>query len=335
MNYSITQAVNHLRQWVVVVMLLFLANSASRMTWQWFYPQSYSAPSAEPPPPLDLQPSSGAPKAELGSVVALHLFGDATKVKPVVEPPPPPPPVVVVEEVQETTLNLFLNGVLYSDQGERLAAVAEQRGSLEKLYRVGDSINNLAKVVAIHNDYIILDRNGKQETLSIVHEGEQKPKTRATNPTPAAKPATAPAAAAHDTTKPKPASAAAAANGKGGAPANGADPTEESPAGRRDYNYAELRKQLLSNPQNVMRFARVSPVMLEGKMVGYRMNPGSEPQLFNELGLEAGDIITAVNGISVIDPAQMGNVLNQLTTSSSLTVEVDRRGQKQTLSLNF
>lgn len=221
-----------------------------------------------------------------------------------------------MEEAPETTLSLYLNGILFSETGEKLAVVAERRGGDESLYRVGESINNLATVVAIFGNYIVLERNGRPETLSLLHEGEEKPvKRNIVNTSAAANPPDSPLAA----------------NSSGGAETE-ADSGEE---GRRPYDYAELRQQLLANPQNVMKFARVAPVIQGGKMVGYRLNPGRDPQLFNELGLEPGDIVTVVNGISVTSPAEMGNVLNQLTTASSLSVVVLRRGQEQLLTLNF
>ena len=84
-----------------------------------------------------------------------------------------------------------------------------------------------------------------------------------------------------------------------------------------------------------MKMARIRPVMEGGKMKGYRIDPGKDPKLFEEVGLKAGDVITTVNGVSVSNPSEAGNVLNQLTTASQLDVTVLRNGVKQNLSISF
>jgi general secretion pathway protein C len=79
----------------------------------------------------------------------------------------------------------------------------------------------------------------------------------------------------------------------------------------------------------------VLPVMEGGELRGYRMEPGSDPQLFNELGLRAGDIVTEVNGLPLANPALMGQVINQLSSAPQLNVVVNRNGTLENLSLNL
>src|SRR5271168_3890985 len=72
-----------------------------------------------------------------------------------------------------------------------------------------------------------------------------------------------------------------------------------------------------------------------GKLRGFRAYPGRNRQVFNKLGLKSGDLVTAINGTALDDPQRSQEVFNTIQTSNSVTVTVERGGQKQDISLNI
>ncbi|KAL8181361.1 UNVERIFIED_CONTAM: hypothetical protein K2H54_000275 [Gekko kuhli] len=57
-------------------------------------------------------------------------------------------------------------------------------------------------------------------------------------------------------------------------------------------------------PGKITDTLNISPVRVDGRMVGYRLNPGSNPELFNQLGLVANDMAVSINGLDLRDNAQ-------------------------------
>jgi general secretion pathway protein C len=72
-----------------------------------------------------------------------------------------------------------------------------------------------------------------------------------------------------------------------------------------------------------------------GKLRGFRAYPGRNRQIFNRLGLKSGDLVTAINGTTLDDPQRSQEVFNTIQTSNSVTVTVERGGQKQEITLNI
>ena len=72
-----------------------------------------------------------------------------------------------------------------------------------------------------------------------------------------------------------------------------------------------------------------------GKLRGFRAYPGRNRQIFNKLGLKAGDLVTAINGTSLDDPQHSQDVFNTIQSSDHVTVTVERGGQKQDITLNI
>ncbi len=82
---------------------------------------------------------------------------------------------------------------------------------------------------------------------------------------------------------------------------------------------------------------RATPVMLGGKLSGFRIYPGSRASMaaFNQLGLRANDLITAVNGTPLDDVNRGNEILQTLSSAASASVTVQRNGQSQDLNLNL
>ena len=94
---------------------------------------------------------------------------------------------------------------------------------------------------------------------------------------------------------------------------------------------------LRENPSLLAGLVRVQPVFSQGKLNGYRIFPGGAngTAAFNQLGLRAGDLILAVNGTTLEDPARAMEVLQTLSSSGSATITVSRNGTPQEVNLNL
>ena len=74
--------------------------------------------------------------------------------------------------------------------------------------------------------------------------------------------------------------------------------------------------------------------MQDGKIQGYTL-VHNDKALMKALNLRKTDVITAVNGQSLQDPATLYGLMNDLSNSSSLELSIERNGQPQTIQLNL
>ncbi len=92
-----------------------------------------------------------------------------------------------------------------------------------------------------------------------------------------------------------------------------------------------LRQVISQNASRITDVVRIAPQVDQGKVVGFRVNPGRDRDTFETLGFEAGDVITDVNGTPLND-AQAGlKVFESLGEATMANVTVLRNGQPQVL----
>lgn len=165
----------------------------------------------------------------------------------------------------------------------------------EEPYGVGAQLPGGVKVHAIYADRVLLDRGGRLETLRLPQQDI------------------------------------------GGGGGNNGQPAMMQPQAMAPptQNLGQLRQEIMNNPQRLMEVVRAMPVMDHGKLSGYRVYPAGNPSIFNQLGLKAGDVVTAVNGIPLTDPAQSMRVLSTIKTSDQISVSLLRNGQMQTQVLQM
>ncbi len=143
-----------------VLLIVLIAYSAARLTWQWAYtPQTEVSRS-----PLTQQATTrqqAGTATPLQGIAALHLFGQAntrqvkkTSVTPISAP--------------ETRLRLILHGAFASTNPDDSIAIIAEKGKKDKIYRNGDALPSGATLHQIYADRVILSRNGKLETLRMV-----------------------------------------------------------------------------------------------------------------------------------------------------------------------
>ena len=79
---------------------------------------------------------------------------------------------------------------------------------------------------------------------------------------------------------------------------------------------------------------RLAPHVQEGQVVGFRVNPGRDRATFEALGLQAGDVVTDINGTVLDDPSQGLQVFQSLGESTQANVTVLRDGVPQVIVID-
>ena len=99
------------------------------------------------------------------------------------------------------------------------------------------------------------------------------------------------------------------------------------------------RLQSLASNNNTLfnGLARVQAVYTQGKLAGFRIFPGGRNSAgaFSQLGLQAGDLVTAINGSVLDDPNRANEIMQTLSNAGSASLTVTRGGQQQELNLNL
>ncbi|HEU0197398.1 MAG TPA: type II secretion system protein GspC [Nevskiaceae bacterium] len=197
----------------------------------------------------------------------------------------------------ETHLNLKLLGILANRlyPGQSRALIAPG-GEADKPYALGQAITSGVLLKAIFPDRVVLLRNGSLETLRL-HLNQGDDNTPESN---------VPIAVAGE-------------------------------AGNSAVKLSSIRTKLLANPSIAGQFIRVQPVAGNAGQgqEGYRIFPGPNRSAFAASGLHPGDIVTAVNGVPLNNPAQTLQLLSELSRAQSVTLTIKRGGQTQTKTLNF
>jgi general secretion pathway protein C len=112
-----------------------------------------------------------------------------------------------------------------------------------------------------------------------------------------------------------------------------AAPPVEAPAGERTLERREVERRLGEEIPRILAETTLLPVTSAGRVAGLtisRMPPGT---ILSEAGLQAGDILTEVNGVPIDSMATLIALYPRLQGESMLRAHVLRNGQPLTLSL--
>lgn len=266
---------------LTAVLALAAALLAAQLTWQLFSPAPQLASG-----PLKVD-SSGTSVVDLSALKARNIFGNAAA-KPVEQSRQQQAPL--------TRLNLRLLGVSASSVPERSAAIIEQAGQ-QSVYSPGDLLTNTqVKVLEIYADRVILENQGRRETLELEGIGELSPGLSLTME---------------------------AQRGSSPAPQQQQQQQQTPPVLTRGEAMA----------QSVLDYVSISPVRQGASMQGYRLQAKNNPELFTAAGFQNGDLAIAINGQSLTDMSTAMALTRSLGTMTSMTVTVLRQGKTIDLEL--
>jgi hypothetical protein len=81
-------------------------------------------------------------------------------------------------------------------------------------------------------------------------------------------------------------------------------------------------------------YVRPSPIYDGNVLRGFQVYPGPKSGIFSRLGLQAGDVITAINDAPLVDPATTLQSLNQVVGGTALVVTVERKQRRERVVLD-
>ncbi|MGY3685449.1 type II secretion system protein GspC [Vibrio coralliilyticus] len=89
----------------------------------------------------------------------------------------------------------------------------------------------------------------------------------------------------------------------------------------------EIRSVIRKDAKQIFQYVRMSQIKRDGEVIGYRLTPGKEKELFESVGLQSGDIATQINGQDLSNPATMGQIFKNMSQLTELNLTVERDGQ--------
>jgi general secretion pathway protein C len=197
--------------------------------------------------------------------------------------------------VAATQMNLVLVGTIAeSDPAKGWAIIGESAASA-KVYSVGKTIAGGTKLHEVYPDRVILDRGGRLEALMLPRKFQG-----------------------------------------GGVAGNAGSPTARPGAGgAASPMLGDRIRELAGNGSDaITEILRPQPVFADGHQRGYRVYPGRERAQFAKLGLMPGDLVTAINGTPLDDPARGVEILQTMNSATDVTVSVERNGQPTQITIN-
>lgn len=264
-------------------------------------------------PTLSSGETAMARPVDFSTIGAWHLFGRLEAGQPVAAPAVPVP---------ATSLNLRLVGVFFVERyGEKALALIAEGTGLERGYRIGESLPGGARLERVQRDSVIVTRGGQQEVLNLPRL-DSIGKMPVSEETPPAMPIDS-----------------------GPIPEPGMTPEPEvmpEPATFREPRVidatavaARLRGVTSNRPQALEDIAFASPYVRDGQFLGFRLRPGRDRQLMQQLGFSSGDVITEVNGSRLNNPMQGLAVLRELLNAEQINVRVLRNGTEIPLAFSL
>ncbi len=99
-------------------------------------------------------------------------------------------------------------------------------------------------------------------------------------------------------------------------------------------NQYEIQRQtlesVLGNMNLLSRSARIVPEIRDGKAAGFRLYSVRPDGPFAKIGMQNGDVISAINGLEITSPEKALEVYSKLKSASHLSVGLERNGQRIT-----
>ena len=245
---------------------------------------------------VPLRVAGGSVQAAPDSIARWHLFGQV--------------PGTAGGASAAAASSLVLRGTFAGSDPASGIAVIAAAGEPERAVRAGEDVVAGVRLAEVHADRVVLSRNGVEETLVLPRDRNFAP-ADVVRPTPG-----------------RASSRTAAPAGAGSAPATGSSGSA-APASDAQQTLARLRR----DPAELARRVQVVPVMDGTRMAGVRLAAGGDAALLGQLGLQPGDVVTAVNGLPVDSLARGQDIMAGLANARSVRVTVQRGGTPTELTI--
>jgi general secretion pathway protein C len=231
--------------------------------------------------------------------------------------PTPAPLEEEPEDLEKTQLPLALLGTAAAaDPAASWAAVEDLEARKTLILKNGDPVSRGASVVRIERRRIVLLENGAHRELALDEDTAEAP-----------------------------AQAAARGPRRGGRSALAArerTPPQRDVANRvREIarNRFEVPREdveaAVRNPASIFSQAQIQPKYEDGEMIGMQLNAIRPGSLFEEVGLESGDVITEFNGVAIDSPEASATIMTEFSQSAEFVLVVERADGPHTITFTL
>jgi type II secretion system protein C len=243
------------------------------------------------------------------------------------------PAPVVVED-----LHLKLIGTSLQSKSKPYAIIEDDTGN-ESLYQVGEDIPNAGRLVAVEVNRAIIDRSGHRVAIDIP-----------TSDLPEVPPSELGGAVRAPMLRGIP---AAIRHRMHGHPAAGNDDDDndnnDDSNDNSDDSKLELKKlgpgkfvanraevaQTMQNPAAFFTQMRALPHFVDGKTDGFSISQVAPGSVFDQLGLQDGDLLTKIDGQPVTNPMQALGLMQSIRTASAIDLTINRGGTPTSVHLDL
>lgn len=208
---------------------------------------------------------------------------------------------------RKTNLPINLIGtVVLKNELKSIAAIEDKSQNMVFAVRIDDMVDEKIKITKIEHlkVFFINQSTGHLEYVEIVEDLGQI-STQALQPT---------------RITPKPSHAATGVN-------------------KIDETHVEVERttvdKAVANLSDVLQQARAIPNFENGMPDGYKILQITPGSIYDQLGVQNGDVICGLNGEPINDPGKAFQMFNELKTASHLEICVKRSGRKMTMNYDI
>lgn len=303
-------------QWLVMLLLvIWLAHSLARLFW-------LVIPAPTIPPATvtlvssatDSVTSAATEAVNISQIKNLTPFGDTAHEAAL----PAAEPQVMTEGIEsnatDTQLNLILRGILGSNE-EKAARAIIASGDRADVYAVDDvlPVGNNVKLAKVLDGRVIINNNGSFESLWLFKDDPSAPKLTT--------------------------SFGNAANDSINASGYETPQFQQQPPLHVDKSQVVDSPRAAADPAMTAASKTLADVVAmsiyreAGQVVGYKIRPGRNAEMFDALGLQTDDIVTAVNGVQLSSPGKIMEIYKSMGSATSANLEIRRGGSTVNLDV--
>lgn len=208
--------------------------------------------------------------------------------------PAPVAPVAV-------NLHIKLLGTSELTLAKPFAIIEDEQNRQQSLYRLGDEIPDAGTIVAVEKKRVLINHDGQLMSLEIDENG-------------------VPSAMAAISRRPS----FDSASSDGG--------IRREAANQYSVDRATVDRNL-NNMGSLLTQMRALPNVENGKTDGFRLSEIQQGSLFQQMGLQDGDVVKNISGQEINDPMRALELLSVLQNQQSVVIQVIRNGQP--VQLNY
>ena len=264
--------------------------------------------------PVKRDSQKPAPSKDAQDVIARNIFCSTC------DPPKPPDPSnTPTQPVDEnhppnTTLPLALLATIVAKDAKASAATVLNTASFKSgSYGVGDWIPDAGQVRRIHPKAVDFWNKNVNRLERVEFLGQPGAPVAQNTPAPPPPPPT--------NEPPNPDADLLASVDKG--------------VKRIDDSHYDIDRglvdKILTDPTAAARAARIVPSIKDGKPNGFKLYAIRPNSIFGKIGLQNGDTVKTINGNDMSTPDAALALYSKLRNASHLSVQVERRGEAQTM----